>query len=352
MQRAVSSLSLSPSVKAKLVSAGFQFTADLLHLKPPQLSREAGLSQQEALEVLQAVKRGGGASVSLTALELLQKEEETRSIVTFSSHLDAALGGGFPVGKTTEICGAPGVGKTQLCLQLAVDVQVPQCFGGVGGQAIYIDTEGSFLLQRVVDLATAAVRHCSLLVEDDEQRDAMTTFTVETILSNIFLVRCHDYVELLAELHLLPDFLSDHPRARLLVIDSVAFPFRQFDDLSHRTRLLHSLALQLVAMATRHHVAVVITNHMTTRLRGSQSQLVPALGESWGHASTIRLLLQWAGSQRLAAIFKSPGHVDTTVQYQITSDGFRDADQSEQPQSKRPRTHANQSAASQPDACC
>ncbi len=57
----------------------------------------------------------GGASASLTALELLQKEEEElRSIVTFSSKLDAALGGGLPVGKTTEVCGAPGIGKTQL----------------------------------------------------------------------------------------------------------------------------------------------------------------------------------------------------------------------------------------------
>ncbi|XP_078025833.1 DNA repair protein RAD51 homolog 3 isoform X3 [Epinephelus lanceolatus] len=206
MQRSVSSLSLSPSVKMKLVTAGFQFTADLLHLKPLQLSKEASLSQQEALEVLQAVRReggggdeaaaaaaaagggGGGASASLTALELLQKEEELRSIITFSSQLDAILGGGLPVGKTTEICGAPGIGKTQLCLQLAVDVQVPQCFGGVGGQVVYIDTEGSFLLQRVIDIAAAAVQHCSLLVEDDEQRAAMGDFTVETILSNMFLV--------------------------------------------------------------------------------------------------------------------------------------------------------------------
>lgn len=74
-------------------------------------------------------------------------------------------------------------------LQLAVDVQVPQCFGGLGGQVVYIDTEGSFLVQRVVDLASAAVRHCALLAEDDEQKTAMATFTVETILSNMFLVR-------------------------------------------------------------------------------------------------------------------------------------------------------------------
>ncbi|XP_020513814.1 DNA repair protein RAD51 homolog 3 [Labrus bergylta] len=348
MQRPVSSLSLNSSVKVKLVSAGFQFTADLLHVTATQLSSEACVSQQEALEVLQAVSRDGGGEASVSALELLQKEEdEQRSIITFSSQLDTALRGGLPVGKTTEICGAPGTGKTQLCLQLAVDVQVPPCFGGVGGQAVFIDTAGSFLLQRVVDIAAAAVQHCSLLVEDDEQRVAMTTFSVENILSNIFLVRCHDYVELLAEVQLLPDFLAEHPRVRLLVIDSVAFPFRQhFGELWQKTRLLNGLAQNLIAMATSHSLAVVLTNQMTTRLQGSRSQLVPALGENWGHGPNIRILFHWAGTRRLAAIFKSSGHMDCAVQYQITSEGFRDADQSELPQSKRPRTHSPQSAGS------
>ncbi|XP_035512458.1 DNA repair protein RAD51 homolog 3-like [Morone saxatilis] len=117
MQRPVYSLDLSPGLRLKLVRAGFRFTADLLDLRPAQLNAEAGLSQQEALEVLQSVQRGlgGDEGGSLTALELLQKEEEDlRNIVTFCSQLDSILGGGLPVGKTTEICGAPGVGKTQL----------------------------------------------------------------------------------------------------------------------------------------------------------------------------------------------------------------------------------------------
>lgn len=62
---------------------------------------------------------------------------------------------------------------------------------------VYIDTEGSFLPQRLVDLAAAAVRHCSLLADDEEQRVAMETFTVETILSNVFVVTmqpCYSHV--------------------------------------------------------------------------------------------------------------------------------------------------------------
>lgn len=154
-------------------------------------------------------------------------------------------------------------------------------------------------------------------------------------------VRCHDYVELLAELHLLPSFLSAHPKVRLLVIDSVASPFRPlFDEFSQRTRLLNGLSQQLITMVTGHDIAVVLTNQMTTRVKGAQSQLVPALGDTWGHTPTVRLLLQWAGSQRLVTILKSPCQMECTVEYQITPEGFRDANQSEEPQSKRTRTQA------------
>ncbi|KAM8830982.1 DNA repair protein RAD51 homolog 3 [Synchiropus picturatus] len=350
MERSVSSLPLSQSVRTKLVQAGFRSTSDLLAVKQLQLSREAGLSQEEATDVQQTVRwaeEGREEAAGVSALELLQKEEELRSIVTFCSELDCALGGGIPVGKTTEICGAPGVGKTQLCLQLAVDAQVPECFGGVAGQVVFVDTEGSFVIQRLKDLAAAAVRHCSLLVENSEQEAAMATFTVEHILANVFIVRCYDYVELIAESLLLPEFLSRHPRVRLLVIDSVAFPFRQhFEDLSQRYRLLNGLAQRLLAVAVQHNVAVVLTNQMTTQVQPGQSQLVPALGEVWAHAPTLRLMFQWDGSQRVARIFKSPGHVDAHARYQITSDGFRDADSSQHP-AKRQRTDVDPTAAPQ-----
>ncbi|KAL4660552.1 hypothetical protein GN956_G582 [Arapaima gigas] len=312
MQRAVSSLSVAPPVKVKLISAGFHYVADLCGVRPLQLCKEAGISQHEALEVLQEVQgkcdQGVAAVGGLTALELLEKEQELGSIVTFCSALDSALGGGLPVGKTSEVCGAPGVGKTQLCIQLAVDVQIPVCFGGLGGHAVYIDTEGSFLVQRAVDMAEAAVQHCSMLAEDTGRSPGLSNpigifhkcFTSQPKTTGNLVVR-------------------------LIVIDSIAFPFRHyFEDFSQRTRLLNGLAQQLIQMATKHHVAVVLTNQMTTKVGNGQSKLVPALGESWGHAATQRLILQWEGQQRLASLYKSPSHPEATVPYQITSEGFRD----------------------------
>lgn len=48
-------------------------------------------------------------------------------------------------------------------MQLSVDVQIPVCFGGNGGQAVYIDTEGSFVVERLVDIAQATVKHCHFI---------------------------------------------------------------------------------------------------------------------------------------------------------------------------------------------
>ena len=50
-------------------------------------------------------------------------------------------------------------------MQLAVDVQIPECFGGVEGEAVYIDTEGSFIIERLADIVKAAVNHCQHLTE-------------------------------------------------------------------------------------------------------------------------------------------------------------------------------------------
>ncbi|XP_063058634.1 DNA repair protein RAD51 homolog 3 [Engraulis encrasicolus] len=352
MHRSISSLPLAPAIKVKLATAGFDTCADLSDLRPLQLSKEACISQQEALEVLQSIRsdadRGGGKAArgGVTALQLLQTERARGDIITGCSALDAALGGGVPLGKTTEICGAPGVGKTQLCMQLAVCVRLPECVGGRGAEVLYIDTEGSFLVQRAAEMAHAAI-------QKHTHHTDVKGVTVESILSQLWLLRCHDYTELLAHTHLLNDFLNTHPQVQLLVIDSIAFPFRHFEDYSQRTRLLNGLAQRLTQLATQYSVAVVLTNQMTTKVWSGQSKLVPALGESWGHAATQRLILHWEGTQRLASIYKSPSQMEATVAYCITEAGFQDvvplpgpapsgqqtsSDQSQQ--SKRPRMEA------------
>lgn len=87
---------------------------------------ELGITPSEALEIVRVVTgQGDGTDTAATSratplhagqsvLTLLQEEESRGSIVTFCAKLDEMLGGGLPLGKITEVCGAPGLGKTQL----------------------------------------------------------------------------------------------------------------------------------------------------------------------------------------------------------------------------------------------
>ena len=76
---------------------------------------ELGIDAKEAVELLLLVRSSSKERDSdVTALDLLHGTQSQQPIVSFSEELDTLLGGGVPLGKMTEFCGAPGVGKTQL----------------------------------------------------------------------------------------------------------------------------------------------------------------------------------------------------------------------------------------------
>ncbi|XP_063809971.1 DNA repair protein RAD51 homolog 3 isoform X4 [Pseudophryne corroboree] len=282
MSREVGSFPLAPAVRTRMIAAGFRAIQDVIDVKASELAREAGISEEASVEALQILRREGQSGISPilkhTALELLEQEQAQGSLITFCSALDEILGEGVQLSKITEICGPPGVGKTQLCMQLAVDVQIPECFGGIDGETIYIDTENSFMVERLVDIANACVQHCCLITQANQQDDhkiAMQRFTLDNILSHIYYFCCHDYIELLAQMYVLPDLLAQHPK-------------------------------------------VILTNQMTTRIGPSEAILVPALGESWGHAASTRVILHWESMKRFATLYKSPSQKEATVQFKIT----------------------------------
>ncbi|KAL3856757.1 hypothetical protein ACJMK2_011478 [Sinanodonta woodiana] len=337
-QRELCTFPLAPNHKLKLSAAGFQTIQDLKGIKPAELCKDTGLSLDDSEGVLNTVNVAekmhwkSGGRCGLSALDMLHEEQSLPGIITFSERVDRMLGAGVPLCKVTELCGEPGVGKTQFCLQLAVGVQIPEVFGGLHGEAVYIDTEGSFITERLVDIIAATVRHCEHISQkehNEEFVEHLKSLTVEHLLTGIHYHRCHDYIQLLAIVHLLPAFLKNHPKVKLVVIDSLAAPFQHdFEDFSLRTRILTSVAQNLVKMAAEFKISVVLTNKMTTKLNSSGgdsgAHLVPALGESWGHACTVRVILHWEGNQRMAWLYKSPSQTETTVPYQITTGGIRD----------------------------
>jgi RAD51-like protein 2 len=339
MQRDVSTLPLAAGVVGMLVKAGFRTVRDVHELEPVDLATELGISVKEAYQVKKDVCEPQNTpsqppakkadAFGMSALDMLAQRKDRKAIISFCSKIDNMFGGGVPIGEVTEFCGVPGVGKTQMSMQLAVDVQIPKGFGGLGGKAVYIDTEGSFVVERVAEMAKA-VRHHLFSMAKSKKQDKLQKqaeeLTLDTILSGIYFYRVFDYTEQLALVRTLPAFLKQHPDVRLVVIDSIAFHFRHdFTDMSLRARLLVGMAQSLNSLAQDFNVSVTIVNQVTTKSGGGgDSALVPALGESWSHAATNRVILFWKEQQRHAHLIKSPSRMNATVAYEVSSLGVRD----------------------------
>ncbi|KAJ6400401.1 hypothetical protein OIU84_015950 [Salix udensis] len=147
------------------------------------------------------------------AWDLLHEERSLMTrISTSCADLDDILGGGISCKQVTEIGGVPGIGKTQLGIQLAVNVQMPSYCGGLGGKAIYIDTEGSFMVERAQEIAEAYVEDISeynRFLHKDLQA-CQGEIQGKDVLQNIYFFRICSYTEQIALINYLEEFISDH----------------------------------------------------------------------------------------------------------------------------------------------
>ncbi|KAF2282675.1 hypothetical protein GH714_043785 [Hevea brasiliensis] len=290
-------LPLSATQRGKLISAGYTSLSSLSSASASDLARDLKISDGEALEILNVASRS------------------SRSDNAEGSH--AIINGGVP-----------GIGKTQLGIQLAVNVQIPPHCGGLGGRAIYIDTEGSFMVERALQVAEACIEDMSEYSRF--LRKDLQTFQVglqsKDILENIYYFRVCSYTEQIALVNYLDKFITEHRDVKIVIIDSITFHFRQdFDDLALRTRVLSGMALKLMKVAKNFSLAVVLLNQVTTKHTEGSFQLGLALGDSWSHSCTNRVILYWNGNERCAYIDKSPSLRSASAPYSVTSRGIRNS---------------------------
>ncbi|XP_061961334.1 DNA repair protein RAD51 homolog 3 isoform X3 [Populus nigra] len=263
------------------------------------------------------------------AWDLLHEERSLMTRLTTScADLDDILGGGISCKQVTEIGGVPGIGKTQLGIQLAVNVQMPSYCGGLGGKAIYIDTEGSFMGERAQEIAEACIEDISeykRFLHKDSQA-CQGEIQGKDVLQNIYFFRICSYTEQIALINYLEEFISDHKDVKIVVIDSVAFHFRQgFEDLALRTRILGEMALKLVKLAKMCNLAVVLLNQVTTKYMEGSFQLSFSLGDRWSRCCTNRIILYWNRNERYAYIDKSPYLRPAAAPYSVTGRGIRNS---------------------------
>lgn len=277
------------------------------------------------------------------------RNNRSRNLVTFSRSIDNLLGGGIGIGEVTEIAGNPGCGKTQLAMQLSVDARLPTEYGGAAGETVYLDTEGNFCPERCYTMAHSLVDHVRKSAERKRRNmnnanhrmmlppQVPEWFEPDTIMKGIHVYRAHDEAAQTAIITALPNFLRRREQlgcpVKLLVVDSIAFHYRcapPGGNYMARTRSLSTVASLLSDIATSFDLAVAVINQMTTKFgsSGTECRLVPALGESWAHATTTRLVLNSSSQShhRTCNLVKSPHKPCGIATYKVLECGIRDVD--------------------------
>jgi len=303
---------IGPGAAEKLFAAGYKTIESIAVASPMEIIEVAGLGELTTQKIIKAAR-----DAMQMGFESADKMAERRKLVgkisTGSKEVDNLIGGGVETQSITEVYGKFASSKTQWCFQTAVTVQLPPEKGGLGGNALYIDSENSFRPERVVSIAKA------MGLDPDKT------------LKNIFVARAYnaDHQMLLTDK---ASELIKEKNVKLLIVDSLTSHFRAEyigrGQLADRQQKLnrHMHALQKIAEMS--NIAVLVTNQVMERpdiLFGDPT--VPIGGNIVAHASKTRIYLRKSKEdKRVAKLVDSPSLPDGEAIYRITEKGLEDAD--------------------------
>jgi DNA repair protein RadA len=297
---------------AKLKEAGYT-TVEALAVTPiRELVENAGLGEETAAQMQQRARELLGLNF-LTALELFEKRQKAQRITTGSKNIDKLLGGGVETQALTEFIGEYGTGKSQICMQLCITAQLPPEQGGLGGRALFIDTEGTFSPERIHSVAQAR------------------GLDPKKVLENIIYARCYnsDHQMLIVDKAFK---VVEEEGIRLLVVDSLISHFRGEyvgrESLAERQQKLNSHVHKLLRLAEIYNLAVVVTNQIQSNPQaffGDPNR--PAGGNIVAHASTHRLYIRKGKeATRVIRVIDSPYLPEEATRFAITGAGVEDVE--------------------------
>ncbi|CAL1390130.1 unnamed protein product [Linum trigynum] len=297
----------------KLKTAGFCTVESIAYSPRKELLQIKGISEAKVDKIIEAVSNLVPLGFT-SASELHVQKLNLVQITSGSRELDKILEGGIETGSITELYGEFRSGKTQLCHTLCVTCQLPFDQGGGEGKAMYIDAEGTFRPQRLLQIA---------------ERYGLNGADV---LENVAYARAYN-TDHQSQLLIQAASMMVESRFAVLIVDSATALYRtDFSgrgELSARQMHLAKFLRSLQKMADEFQVAVVITNQVVAQVDGSAMfagpQIKPIGGNIMAHASTTRLALRKGrGEERICKVISSPCLAEAEARFQISPEGVAD----------------------------
>ncbi|PIO00230.1 DNA repair and recombination protein RadA [archaeon CG10_big_fil_rev_8_21_14_0_10_43_11] len=296
----------------RLVEAGYSDLMSLAVSPIGDVMEAAELTEGAARKIIGAARHMLHMNF-MSAEELLEKRKEVGKITTSSDNLNKLLGGGVETQSISEFHGEFGSGKSQVGFQLAVNAQLPLEKGGLDGDVIFIDTEGTFRPERIMQLA----------------KDV--GLKPNTVLKRIHVARAFssDHQMLLVEK--IPELIKKEGKnIKLVVVDSLMGLFRSEyigrGTLANRQQKLNRHLHALQRLADRYNLAVYVTNQVMSRpdiFFGNPDKAVG--GHILAHAATFRVYVRKSkGTKRIARLIDSPSLPEAEAVFTVDTPGIRD----------------------------
>ena len=220
--------------------------------------------------------------------------------ISTNSPLDELLDGGIEKRTITQVYGPPGVGKTNICLNIAIGVAKK------GKKVVYIDTEGGISVDRIRQISGDDLPY--------------------PVAKNIIVFEPTSFKEQEEDLGLIESWISSNSaEVELIILDSAVALFRVEDDKS-RSHFLGKQMQVLSALAINYDLAVLVTNQIYASFdEESEEDFSPVGGTIIQYRSKIIIELkrEEGTNQRIAVLKRHKSKREgLAVHFLITNNGI------------------------------
>ncbi|MCW4009379.1 MAG: DNA repair and recombination protein RadA [Candidatus Bathyarchaeota archaeon] len=314
---------VGPATSQKLRELGYH-TVESLAMATSRELEPVGVSEKKSFQIINAARSAVGINF-IRADELYNMRKDVLRLTSGSKALDKMINGGLESQTITEFYGEYGSGKSQFCHQLCVNVQLPPERGGLGGGALYVDTENTFRLERIIQMATHLGLDPEQVVKNIIYAEAFTSDHQMFLLENA-------------------DEIIKANNIKIIIIDSLTAHFRSEyigrEMLASRQQKLNKHMHKLISLARAFNAVAVVTNQVMAKpdqFFGDATH--PIGGHIVGHTSNTRIYLRRSsrGPVRIARLVSSPYLPEGEEILKVTENGIEDITEEEKAAKTRGR---------------
>lgn len=312
-------IKVGPVAEVKFREAGASSALDLMVIGPAEMTQITGMKYNDAEamydRVIEYLEEEGVVDKQSTLKEVAAHKAKTIHLPCGCKALDDLLSGGLSTQAITEVYGADGAGKTQFVLSLVVEA-INRNEG-----VIYLDCEGTFELDRLLEIASS--RGYNITEEKLDKLSVIATMDTHTIRKTIAFMT-PKIVEL---------------GAKLIVVDGMIGVFRfEYDqgrgELNERQNLTKHPLRHLKRIAEFMNVGVIVTNQVLANPDGGYGAdpMKPVGGYIFGHTCRYILKLNKGGkAHRTARLVKSNKDPQYDCEFYLNAAGVWDDEKVKKP---------------------